>query len=163
VFGVNYSIAFKLFIALLLPLTIVWKLTATPHASSSDELKDKLVEFLINHQFHVAVLEEWIDYMPIISASNGTCRMLILKVSPDGWQRDLVHARAQNRRLFFVFRGKIYPDQPIWLTAATYLWSRELQKIGLTLNIAPVIAVIAPELCGAERLPWDELHESGAL
>ena len=162
-FDVNYSPAFKWFIALLLPLTIVWKLTATPHASSY-ELKDKLVEFLINHQFDVVVLEEWIDYMPIISASTETCRMLIMKVSPDGWQRDLVRARAQDTgRVFFVFRGKIYPDQPIWLTAATHLWSRELQKIGLRLNITPVIAVIAPELCGAERLPWDELHESGAL
>ena len=85
--------------------------------------------------------------------------------SSDGWQRDLVRARAQATagRVFFIFRGKIYPDQPIWLTGAAHLWSRELQKIGLRLHITPVIAVIAPELCNAERLPWDELHESGAL
>ena len=102
--------------------------------------------------------------MPVISASTGRCRMLIMKVSSDGWQRDLVHARAQNTgRVFFIFRGKIYPDQPIWLTAAMNLWSRGLQEIGLRLHTTPVIAVIASERCGAERLPWDELHESGAL
>jgi hypothetical protein len=163
VFDVNYSPAFKWFIALLLPITIVWKLTAAPYASSY-ELKDKLVEFLVHHQFDVVVLEEQYDYMPVISASAGRCRMLIMKVSADGWQRDLVRARAQaTGRAFFVFRGKVYPDQPIWLTAAAHLWSRGLQKLGLRSHIIPVIAVIAPELCGAERLPWDELHESGAL
>ena len=162
-FDVNYSPAFKWFIAVLLPLTIVWKLIAAPHASSN-ELKDKLVEFLVHHQFNVVVLEEWSDNMPIISASTGRCPMLIMKVSPDGWQRDLVRARAQaTGRVFFIFRGKVYPDQPIWLTAAAHLWSRELQKLGLGLHITPVIAVIAPELCSAERLPWDELHETGAL
>ena len=73
VFDVNYSPAFKWFIALLLPVTIVWKLTAIPHASSY-ELKDKLVEFLINHQFDVVVLEEWIDYMPRCRSSRSCCR-----------------------------------------------------------------------------------------
>ena len=161
-FGVNYSPAFKWFIALLLPLTFVWKVTAAPDASL--ELKNNLVEFLVHHQFDVVVLEKSMDYMPVISASTGRCRMLLMKVSPDGWQRDLIRARAQaTDRVFFIFRGKVYPDQPIWLTAVAHLWSRELRKLGLRRHITPVIAVIAPDLCGAERLPWDELHESGAL
>ena len=162
-FGVNYSPAFKWFIALLLPLTIVWKLTATPYTSSL-ELKDKLVEFLVHHKFEVVVLEEWIDSMPVISASTGRCRMFLMKVSADGWQRDLIRDRAQaTDRVFFIFRGKVYPDQPIWLTAVAHLWSRGLRELGLRSHITPVIAVIAPELCSAERLPWDELHERGAL
>lgn len=161
-FGVTYSPAFKWLIALLLPLTIVWKLTGVPHASSY-EIKNKLVDLLIRYQFDVVELKEWSDHMPVISASTGRCRMLIMKVSPDGWQRDLVRARAQGtERVFFIFRGAIYPDQPVWLTAATHLWARELQKLGLRWHISPVIAVIAPELCGAERLPWTELHENGS-
>ena len=76
----NYSPAFKWFIAVLLPLTIVWKLIAAPHASSN-ELKDKLVEFLVHHQFNVVVLEEWSDNMPIISASTGRCPMRLVRPS----------------------------------------------------------------------------------
>jgi hypothetical protein len=162
VFGVNYSPAFKWLIALLLPLTLVWKVTAAPDASL--ELKDNLVEFLVHHQFEVVVLEESMDTMPVIRATTGTCGMLVMKISPDGWQRDLIRDRAQaTDRVFFIFRGKVYADQPTWLTAAAGLWSRELRKLGLRSHITPVIAVIAPELCNAERLPWDELHERGVL
>ena len=90
--------------------------------------------------------------------------MLIMKVSVDGWQRDLIRNRAQvTDRVLFIFRGKIYTDQPVWLTAAVGWWSKQLQKVGLLRNVPPVIAVIAPRLCNAERLPWDELHERGAL
>ena len=130
-FVVNYSPAFKWFIALLLPLTIVWKLTAAPDAVL--ELKDKLVEFLVNHQFDVVVLEKLMDTMPVIRATTGTCRMLVMKVSPDGWQRDLIRDRAQaTDRVFFIFRGKVYTDQPIWLTAAAGWWSRATSKTRIT-------------------------------
>ena len=44
-FVVNYSPAFRWSLALLLPLTLVWKLAAAPDTSL--ELKDELVEFLI--------------------------------------------------------------------------------------------------------------------
>lgn len=161
-FVVNYSPAFKWFIVLLLPLTLVWKLTAAPDASL--ELKDQLVDFLVNHRFDVAVLEESMDTMPVIRATTGTCRMLVMKISPDGWQRDLIRDHAQpTDRVFFVFRGKVYTDQPTWLTAAAGLWSRLLRELRLRRYITPVIAVIAPELCNAERLPWEELHEGDVL
>ena len=161
-FVVNYSPAFKWFIALLLPLTFVWKLTAAPDVSV--ELKDRLVEFLVHHQFDVVVLDEWMDMMPVIRATAGTCSMLVMEVSPDGWQRDLVRDRTQaTERVLFIFRGKVYPDQPTWLTAAAGLWSRQLQRLGLRQYVTPVIAVIASELCDAEALPWNELHERGVL
>ena len=93
--------------------------------------------------------------MPVIRATKGTCRMLVMKISPDGWQRDLIrdHAEATDR-VFFVFRGNIYPDLPTWLTAAAGLWSRLLRELRLRRHITPVIAVIAPGFCNAERLPW---------
>ena len=161
-FVVNYSPAFKWLLALLLPLTLVWKLTAAPDASL--ELKDKLVDFLGNHRFDVVVLEEWMDTMPVIRATTGTCRMLVMKISADGWQRDLIrdHAEATDH-VFFIFRGKVYPDQPTWLTAAAGLWSRLLRELGVRRHITPVIAVIAPQLCNAEGLPWEELHERDVL
>jgi hypothetical protein len=137
-------------------------LAAAPDTSL--ELKDELVEFLFSHRFDVAVLDESMDSMPVIRATKGTCRMLVMKISPDGWQRDLIrdHAEATDR-VFFVFRGNLYPDLPTWLTAAAGLWSRLLRELRLRRNITPVIAVIAPELCNAERLPWQEINERGVL
>lgn len=164
-FDVNYSPAFKWFIALSLPLTIVWKLNAAPEAAlelRDREVQGKLVEFLNYHQFDV-VVEKLLD-APVIRAAIGTCQMLVMKVSPDGRHRDLIRGRAQaTDRVLFIFRGTVYTDQPVWLTAAVGWWSKQLQKLGLRRNIPPVIAVIAPELCRAERLPWDELHETDTL
>jgi hypothetical protein len=163
VFVVSYSRAFKWFIAALLPLTLVWKLTAAPDPSS--ELKDKLVAFLVHHQFDVVVLDERNDTMPlVVRATTGACRLLLMEIAPDGWQQDLVRDRAQaTDRVFFIFRGQVYPDQPTWLTAAAGLWSRQLQRLGLRQYVTPVVAVIASELCSAEGLPWDELYERGVL
>ena len=162
-FVVSYSPAFKWFIAALLPLTLAWKLTAAPDPSS--ELTEKLAEFLVDHQFGVVVLDERNNTMPlVIRATTGTCRMLVMEISPDGWQRDLIRDRAQaTDRVFFIFRGKVYPDQPTWLTAAAGLWSRQLQRLGLRQYVTPVVAVIASELCNVEGLPWDELYERGVL
>lgn len=161
-FGVKYSLAFKWLVALLLPLTLVLKLAVAP--DDSEELKDKLMEFLVHHQFDVIALEEQVDTMPVIRATSGICRMLVMKISYDGWQRDLIHDQARaSDRVFFIFRGKIYPNQPTWLTVAVGLWSRLLRELGLSRHITPVIAVVAPGLCNAERLPWEELHERGVL
>jgi hypothetical protein len=159
VFAVKYSPAFKWCLALLLPLTIAWKLT-TPQGAldrrDSGEVQGKLVEFLIRHQFNIDI-EKLLD-APIIRASTGACRMLIMEVSPDGWQRDLIRSRAEaTDRVLFIFRGKVYADQPVWLTATVGFWSRQLQRLGLLRNVPPVIAVIAPRLCNVKRLPWDEL------
>jgi hypothetical protein len=161
-FGVSYSLAFKSFIALLLPLTLVWKLGVA--ADDSVELKERLVEFLVDHQFNVAALEKWIDPMPGIHATTGRCRMLVMNVSPDGWQRDVIRGHAEaTDRVFFIFRGKVYSDQPVWLAVAAGFWSRLLRRLGLRQHGMPVIAVIAPEFCNAEQLPWDQLYERGVL
>jgi hypothetical protein len=133
-------------------------------ADDSAELKEKIVEFLVDHNFKVVPLEEWIDHMPVLSATTGRCRMLVVKVSPDGWQRDLIRDRADaTDRVFFIFRGKIYADQPIWQTAVAGLWSRLLRELGLSRHSLLVVAVIAPELCNAEQLPWDQLYQRVVL
>ena len=159
-FVVKYSPAFKWLIFLLLPLTIAWKLTATPQGAldrrDRGEVQEKLVEFLNRHQFDVDI-EKLLD-APVIHASAGKCQMLIMNVSLDGWQRDLIRGRARTTdRVLYIFQRKAYADQPVWLTATVGFWSRQLQRLGLLRNVPPVIAIIAPRLCNAERLPWDEL------
>jgi hypothetical protein len=60
-------------------------------------------------------------------------------------------------RTFVVFRGKIYKDQPTWLTVPYFLWARLKRELGLGAHTPPLLAVIATPNCDAERLPWREL------
>ena len=84
----SYSPALKWFVALLLTVTLAWKLTVG--LADSNELKEKIVEFLVQHQFNVSISEEIVEDMPAIRASKEACRMLILKSSSNGWRRHMI-------------------------------------------------------------------------
>jgi hypothetical protein len=153
---VSCSSAFKWFLALLLPITLAWKLSVG--LEDSNILKEKIVEFLARHHFDVVVSEEIVEEMPAIHAFRESCRMLILKTSPNGWRKHMIsELTGANDRAFIVFRGMVYAEQPTWLTLVTHLWSRLLRKVGLRHDTIPVLAVIAPAICNAERLAWHEL------
>jgi hypothetical protein len=157
---VSYSPALRWFIALLLPLTLVWKLTVG--LDDSNELKNRIVELLVQHQFDVVVTQEVVEDMPTIRATKDACRMFISKTPPSGWRQQMISELATaTDRIFIVFRGRIYTEHPTWLTLVIHFWSRFLRKLGLVRNTTPVIAVVATAPCDAERFPWDELREWG--
>jgi hypothetical protein len=94
----------------------------------------------------------------MLRAGAGACRMLVANSNPIAWDRDVIrrHATVADR-VFVVFRGRIYTDQPTWLTVPYFLWSRFQRELGLRAQTAPLLAVIATPSCDAERLPWSEL------
>src|SRR5262245_11378173 len=95
---------------------------------------------------------------PTIYATAPECRMLIAQSPVLGWDRDILNRYATpTDRIFVVFRGKMYADQPTWLTVSDYLWSRLRRQLGLTVRTTPLLAVIATRSCDAEQLPWDQL------
>jgi len=155
---VSFSPALKWFIALLLPLTLVWKLTLK--TEDSVQLKDGITKFLVVHNFAVSETKQELNGMPVIRATAKTCEMLIFRASPDGWTRDLIRKFATaSDHIFIVFRGKLYTDQSSWITMAGYLQSKIFYRLGLVPHVSAVIAAIASEDCDAERLPWDRLRD----
>jgi hypothetical protein len=159
---VSYSPALKWSILLLLlPLTLGWKLAVREGGSTEATEKDaqrQVAEFLIHQHFTVVVSEQVAEGQPIIRATVGACRILIAKSPAVGWDRDLVRGYATaTDRVFVVFRGNVYSDQPTWLTVSDFLWARVRREIGFKAQAAPVLAVIASTNCDAERLPWNEL------
>jgi hypothetical protein len=159
---VSYSPALNWFIALLLPLTLAWKLTVGPDASN--DLKLRIAEFLVERQFEVVETEQIIQDMPILRATQGACRMLVSRTSNYNWDRQKISKFASaGDDVFMVFRGMVYTDQPTLRTSFSHLWSRFLRPLGLVHHTTPVIAVIAPAICDAEKLHWDELRERGVL
>jgi hypothetical protein len=156
------SPALKWFIALLLPVTLGWKLTV--HPDDPSELNDSLVEFFARHHFDVLVTEDNMGQSPVIQATAGACRLLAGKISSDGDNSQLPHRFATpTDDIFVVFRGRVYPAQPTSLTAVSDLWSRFLRETGLVRHQTSVIAIVASTTCDAEQLPWYELPEAGVL
>lgn len=150
----SFSPAFKWFLALLVPLTFGWKLIGGDHTSY--DTKDNIVQFLSRHKFDIT--EQIVAGLPVIDATAGLCRLIVVEASPDGWTRDIIrHIVRTTERQFIVFRGNIYMEQPTWLTITDHWWSRSLRKLGLAKRDEPVIAVSASASCDVERLPWVEL------
>ena len=147
---------------LLLPITLGLKLAARPGVNLS-ELNDKQVqfrvaEFLFRQHFTVVSSEKIEEGRPIIQASAGACRMVVAKSPAIGSDRDVIRRLATaTDRVFAVYRGKVYADQPTWLTVSDYLWARLQRELGLNAQATPVLAVIAGLNCGAEQLSWNEL------
>jgi hypothetical protein len=152
---VSFSSALKLLLAVLLPLTLVWKLTVKPE--NRDQPEDDIVAFLARQGFHAVVAEDMI--LPGIRAVNGACHMRIMMPSYYGADRDIARSLvAADESLMFVHQGRIYREQPTLQTLWAELWARSLRRIGLIYHRVPVLAVVAPRQCEAERLPWDQLQ-----
>jgi hypothetical protein len=163
--GVKSSRGIKyLIILLFLSLTLAWKVIAraTPHEPPTDRnIQVRVAEFLVRQHFSVSIMEHAEQGKPAVTASSGSCRILVVKSPALGWDRDLVrrYADAQDQ-VFVVFRGRIYSDQPTFRTVVDALQSRFLRELGFSTWPSPVFAVVARTGCEADRLPWDKLDPS---
>jgi hypothetical protein len=150
----------KWFIILALPLTLGSKLLIRPDqiVASETDVQQKVAEFLVRQHFAVAKSDQAGKGQVMLRAGAGTCRILVANSDPIASD---IHAIRRNAtaadRVFVVFRGRIYNDQPTWLTVPYFLWSRFERELGFQSQPVPLIAVIASASCDAERLPWSEL------
>ena len=154
----SYSPVLKWGLILLLPLTLAWKLAVRPGDSGELTERLKVAEFLVHQHFAVASSEKMVEGRPAIRATAGACRMLVAKSPALGWDRDMIRRNAAVAdEVFVVFAGRIYAEQPTWLTVSDFLWARFRRELGMNAQPTPVWAVIATTSCAGERLPWDEL------
>jgi hypothetical protein len=157
---VNCSTALKWFLILALPLTLGLKLVVRPDRSGASEtdVQQKVAEFFRRQYFTVALADRTGEGQYMLRASVGPCRILVAKSDPMAWDSAAIRRNATDGdRVFVVFRGRTYEDQPTWLTVPYFLWSRLERELGMRAQAAPLLSVIATAGCGAERLPWGEL------
>jgi hypothetical protein len=146
-------------LVLTLALTLGLKLIVRPDKNVPSELdiRQKVAEFLVRQHFIIALSEPG-EGRPMLRASAGACRILVANSNPIAWERDVFRRNATAAdRVFVVFQGRTYKEQPIWLTVPVSLWSRFQRELGLRAEATPVLAIIATPTCDAERLPWGEL------
>ena len=156
----NCSRALKWFLILALPLTLGLKLVLRPDLSvaSETDVQQKVAEFFRRQHFAVALADRTAEGQYMLRASAGPCRILVARSDPMAWDSAAIRQNATDGdRVFVVFRGTTYEDQPTWLTVPYFLWSRFERELGMRAEAAPLLSVIATAGCGAERLPWSEL------
>ncbi len=151
----SFSPALKWLIAILLPLTLAWKLTVK--ADRNDHLEEDVIAFLTRQGFQTVAAEDT-NFRGIL-AVNNTCRMRVMIASSDGSDRDQTRSLvAADESLIFVHQGKVYQEQPILLTVSAEKWARALRKMGLTDRNEFILAVVAQRQCDADRIPWDQFQ-----
>jgi hypothetical protein len=151
---VTYFSALRWWLIVLLPLTIAWKLAIK--AEDPAEVQKSIIEFLRQQDFAIAITDDRMEYMDIIRATSPSCELQVAKISPLGHEADLVRKVAPpGDRTFYLYRGKVYQDQPIRLTVQDYFLYRTLRELGFARRVPPVLAVTSS--CEAERLPWRAL------
>jgi hypothetical protein len=150
----------KWFLILALPLTLGSKLIVRPDRSglSEKDVQQRVAEFFVRQHFAVASSDQLAEGQIMMRAGAGACRMLVANSSPLGWESDSIRRNATPAdRVFVVFRGRTYQEQPTWLTVPSFLWSRLQRELGFPAHPSPVLTVVATIGCNAERLPWSEL------
>jgi hypothetical protein len=146
-------------LAIALVLRVAWK-TAISSGVGNDD-KEYLVDFLKRNHFEVSPIEQIVNDVSMIRAQTASCNLKIVQLAPNGSNRDLFRFLAAGAdRVFVVFRGKVYAQQPILWTVLDDFWVRHLRELGVTTHSTPVFAVAANSACDAERIPRNELREA---
>ncbi len=153
------SRATKLSFAVLLILTLVLKVLAAPNQLGPEEranmVRNQIAGFLARHG-----LQPGLDDSLGVSGRSGECRLLVVEAAYQGWHRDtLRRLAAQKDQLRFYFRGRMYADQPIWLTRLSGHWATFLQSFGLNTPVEPVLGIVASPICNLNAMPWQELAD----
>jgi hypothetical protein len=152
---VKYSPALKWWLIVMLPLTIAWKVAIKQE--DPVEVQNAIVEFLTAHNFAVRTSDEGLEYTRLILATSPSCELRVARISPLGHEAELVRqVTAAGDHTFYLFRGRVYQEQPVRLTVMNYLWYRFLRELGVATRVPPVLAVMSS--CDAERLPWGALR-----
>lgn len=159
------SRGFKFLLSATLVFTLGCKLLLRPAASGEGAMspQSQLAEFLTRQHFSVSVVEHPADGQPSVVASTGVCRISAFRSPAMGSDRDLVRRLAlPTDEVFVVYRGKIYNEQPTWLTVSDFLWARALRELGISSTERAVYAIISPKNCSVSRLPWEEFTARAA-
>jgi hypothetical protein len=159
---VRYSRALKwIVVVVLLAFTLGWKVVVRSNVvkqPTERNIQVAVAEFLVRQHFSVSMLERAEEGKPAVTANSGSCRILVMKSPALGYDRDQIRKFAgAEDRVFVVFRGRIYADQPTFRTVFDSLYSRLQRELGFRAQANPVLAVVARTDCDAERLPWDEI------
>jgi len=152
----SFSPQLRWLFVLFLAASITWKISA--RLSDSFDVRGDIVDFLTRQHFDAAITGATGGGMPVITATAGACRMLL--VADTRWNPDSLNDLATPvDRLFMIFRGQIYNAGPSFAAVLQQKSLRMLRRLGVTHKENPVISVAASSSCAVEPLAWQELSD----
>jgi hypothetical protein len=152
----SFSPQLRWFVIFFIALSVTWKVSA--RLGDSFEVEGTIVDFLIRQHFDAAVTDVTTRGRPVISATSGSCRMLL--IADTQWKPDTFEDVAVPiDRLYLIFRGEVYDMKSTFVPILNHKLSRMLRRLGLSRQEAPLISVATSDSCAIEQLPWQELKE----
>jgi hypothetical protein len=156
------SLVPKLVFCGLLVLTLSFKVAVgmRQFMSGQDEtVRTYLATFLVRQGFEpdptIAT-----QYPIGASGRSSGCQLLITEVAYQGWGRDFFRrAVSEKNQSFFLFRGRKYQDQPVWLTRLAGYRNALLRNLGFNAPTEPVLGIVASPSCDLNAIPWQELAD----
>ncbi|MEA3535447.1 hypothetical protein [Rhizobium sp. CC-YZS058] len=120
---------------------------------STEEIHSTVKPFLDKNGF--TITQQTQDQ---VTASSGSCDVIIKEVAPEGWNESQMMVMAAGRNLLFVTRGQVYPgQQPVWRTWSYLQYYRVMTKIGMPVSKAFVFGVSPSTGCNAVNIDWAQL------
>jgi hypothetical protein len=99
-----------------------------------------------------------------VSGHSGGCKLSIVNAELQGWHQYIIRRLASDGdQIFYLFRGRRYKDQPIWLTRLSSYWTGAIRTLGLTARSEPFFGIVASPTCDLDSMPWQELGEDVAV
>jgi hypothetical protein len=146
----------------LLILTISLKIAAGVHQPTRGQVETvstQIAKFLTGQGFETdrGLVAE---YPVTMSGRSGDCKLTIFRAAPEGWHQYVIRRLASDGdQAFFLFRGRKYQDQPIWLTGISSFWTSTIRKLGVKAPVEPVFGIVASPACNLDSMRWQELTE----
>ena len=159
----------KLFLVGLLILTLSFKVPSDVNQSVQEQdnqdnmVKTRIAMFLAGQGFEPDRAAEpdstnAVQSLIVASGRSGDCQLLIAAAAPQGWHRYILsRLGSDSDQFFFLFKGRKYRDQPVWLTRLTAYWN-----IVTGSQVEPVFGIVASAACDVDAMRWQELAENVA-
>lgn len=138
------SLGFCLVVAMSVALKLPGLLRVTEGPANA--ISPRIELLLKQHSFQVSQYAPDND-LTWVSGVEGDCRIMIAAVAPQGWHRALVAQMAIGKRLFYLFDGHVYTEQPIFRTRSYHYWRKLNQYLGLSPQNLPVLAIVMASTC----------------
>lgn len=154
------SHVFKLVLGGLLILSLSLKVSeGVSHATQGrgEIVRMHIATFLSRHGFEPDRASK-IQNLIAVSGRSGGCQLLIAEAAPQGWHRHILRRVASDGdQFFFLFQGRKFQDQPVWLTRLSNYWNHYLRN-----RDEPIFGIVGSSSCDLDALPWQELVENVA-
>ena len=119
------------------------------------DVKAYVSSLAVWHGFWLDNIEQADSQMDRIAIRAGDCGVVLVFASPLGWHRDSIRrAAAPGDKVFFLYRGRRYDDQPVWETVTDHYRRRFSRVLGDNSPPHPLLGVIASSGCPPEGLDW---------